>query len=102
MGPVLARYGFTPDKKGSTELRAVIADLANQSKEIRLMNTEIQKLVISNFPDLRGDKVPLQKSGTPGSTAASTAPPSADEEASTHLGHLCQSKRAKKTRGGGT
>eukprot|EP00437_Effrenium_voratum_P008713 CAMPEP_0181438698 /NCGR_PEP_ID=MMETSP1110-20121109/22045_1 /TAXON_ID=174948 /ORGANISM="Symbiodinium sp., Strain CCMP421" /LENGTH=273 /DNA_ID=CAMNT_0023562397 /DNA_START=21 /DNA_END=842 /DNA_ORIENTATION=+ len=80
MGPVLARYGFTPDKKGSTELRAVIADLANQSKEIRLMNTEIQKLVISNFPDLRGDKVPLQKSGTPGSTAASTAPPSADEE----------------------
>ncbi|CAE7248366.1 Xylt1 [Symbiodinium sp. CCMP2592] len=80
MGPVLARYGFTPDKKGSTELRAVIADLANQSKEIRLMNTEIQKLVISNFPDLRGDKVSLQKSGTPGSTAASTAPPSADEE----------------------
>ncbi|CAE7625185.1 unnamed protein product [Symbiodinium sp. CCMP2456] len=80
MGPVLARYGFTPDKKGSTELRAVIADLANKSKEIRLMNTEIQKLVISNFPDLRGDKVSLQKSGTPGSTAASTAPPSADEE----------------------
>ena len=56
-------------------IRAVIADLANQSKEIRLMNTEIQKslssmelltawddvapdprLVISNFPDLRGDK----------------------------------------------
>ena len=46
-------------------------------------------------------EVSLQKSGTPGSTAASTAPPSADEEASTDFGHLCQSKRAKKTQGGG-
>ena len=57
---------------------------------------------ISLFKSTALAEVPLQKSGTPGSTAASTAPPSADEEASTHLGHLCQSKRAKKTRGGGT
>ncbi|CAE7736626.1 unnamed protein product [Symbiodinium pilosum] len=40
------------------------------------MNTEIQKLVISNFPDLKGDKVSGQQRTTP----VSTAPPSADEE----------------------
>lgn len=72
MGPVLLRYGFSPDKRGSAELRAVIADLANNNKDIRSMNMDIQKLVISNFPDLKSDQAEAAYRAASASTAVST------------------------------
>eukprot|EP00913_Durusdinium_trenchii_P027280 g25594.t1 len=73
MGPLLLRYGFSSDKRGSAELRAVIADLANQNKEIRMMNMDIQKLVISNFPDLKSDQAEAAQRAARASTDSTTA-----------------------------
>lgn len=55
MGPLLARYGFSPDKKGSAELRAVIGNLSSGNKAIREKNTEIQRLIVAYFPNLASD-----------------------------------------------
>lgn len=71
MGPVLVRYGFSGDKRGSAELRAVIADLANHNKDIRSMNMDIQKLVISLFPDLKSDQAEAAQRAASASTAVS-------------------------------
>ncbi|CAL1170404.1 unnamed protein product [Cladocopium goreaui] len=87
MGPVLLRYGFSPDKRGSAELRAVIADLANNNKDIRSMNMDIQKLVISNFPDLKSDQAEAAYRAASASTAVSTTEDSPkSNEATRHEG----------------
>lgn len=52
LAPVLLRYGFSPDERGSKEIDMIIGELARGNPEVKRRNTEVQRLVLGNFPRL--------------------------------------------------
>lgn len=49
LGPVLARYGFTPDEDGSREVKGLVAELSANSPAVRERNLRATQLIMGHF-----------------------------------------------------
>merc|ERR1712107_130553 len=52
LGPVLVRFGFTPNEQGITNMRSAIISLAKTNKEVNQMQIELQRQLYSHFTNI--------------------------------------------------
>merc|ERR1719277_2640045 len=51
-GPLLPRYGFSPDETGSKEFDAAVTELALSDAQIKTRSREVASFVLKNFTRL--------------------------------------------------